>query len=129
MSRTHHLMYIYRRGRQGAITSSFDIKEAHDFCTAIAKTWELRRLPGLFPAVLCKLNDDVYASFSLMIYKSLYTYNNFTILTNIIDDLKQKAPDIKFCHGIKQKIETFLFRSIPHFYIYLRMLHWKWIMR
>lgn len=127
--RTHQLIYIYRRGRQGAITSSYDIKEAHHFCTAIAKTWELRRLPELSPAVLCKLNDNVYTLFSLMIYKSLYTFNDFSFLKNIIDDLKQKAPDLYFRHGIKQKIETFLFCSVPHFYIYLRMLHWKWIMR
>lgn len=124
--KTNLLIYIYRKERQGAITSSFDIEKAYDFCTVIAKTWELSLLPGLSPKVQCKLNDDVYTSFSLMIYKSLFTFNDSIILTNIVDDLKQKAPDLKFYHGIKQKIETFLFRSIPYLFIYLRMQYWKW---
>jgi len=118
---------VYRRGRQGAATSSFNKKKALDFCTVIAKTWELRLLPNLTPKVLRKLNDDIYASFIATIYASLHIFKDTSTLIEILDNLKQKAPDLKFSHGIKQKTETFLFRSMPYFYIILRKLHWKCI--
>lgn len=125
--RTRQLLNLYRKGRQGAITSSFSREKAQDFCTVIAETWKLRSLPGLSPEVLRKLNDNVYALYSSLIYKSLHTIKKASIMTQTINDLKQKAPDLKFTNGMKQKTETFLFWSMPHLYIYLRMLHWKWI--
>ena len=44
--RTSWLLNIYRRGHESA-TFSFNLKKVKDFCTAIAKTWELLRIDGL----------------------------------------------------------------------------------
>ena len=123
--RTTWKLNVYRRGRQGAATASFNKKKALDFCTVITKTWELRLLPNLTPTVLCKLNDDIYASFIATIYASLHIFKDTSVLIEILDDLKQKAPDLKFSHGIKQKTETILFRYMPHLYVILRKLYRK----
>ena len=65
--RTSWLLNIYRKGHESA-TFSFNPKKAKDFCTAIAKTWELTRLEGLSPQVQNKLREDIYASFSMVIW-------------------------------------------------------------
>ena len=41
----------------------------------------------------------------------------------VIDFLQEKAPDIRFQNGKKQKIVSFLYRHIPHIYIHIRYLY------
>ena len=65
--RVSRLLNVYRKGHASA-TYSFNKKKAHDLITVIAGTWKLRKIEGLSPAVLLKLEDDVFTSFSLLIY-------------------------------------------------------------
>lgn len=113
---------IYRK-RQESATFYFNKKKAKDFCTAIAKTWELTRLEGLSIKIQAKLREDVYSSFSMVIWIIVHKIHNFSDRIDIIDFLKQEAPDLWFRNGAKQKVESFLYRYMPHSFIHLRYLY------
>lgn len=126
--RTHWLLNIYRRGHESA-TYSFNKQKAKEFCIVIAKTWELTHLKDLSDAALHKLKDDVYTSFFLMMYSTLYSVHNWSDQLEIIHYLNRQAPALRFTNNIKQKFESFMFSSMPRCYLALRRLHWKWIRR
>ena len=117
--RTNWLLNIYRLGHDSA-TSKFNVKKEKNFCTAIAKTWELTRLPGLTPEMQVKLRNDVYASFSVMLCSTCHAIRKSSERKEIIDYLRQIAPDLAFDNDNKQKFTTFLYRYVPHIYVELR---------
>lgn len=119
--RTSWLLNIYRRGHESA-TFSFNKKKEMDFCTAIAKTWELTYIDGLSTEVQNKLRDDIYISFSMMILK-LRSIKNVSDRIDIIDFLKKQAPDLCFSNVTKQKLVSFMYRYLPHSYIHIRYLY------
>lgn len=117
--RTNWLLNIYRLGHDSA-TSNFNTKKEKDFCTSIAKTWGLRQLPGLTPAVQIKLRNDVYTSFTVMICSTCHVIRKASERKEIVDYLKQIARDLTFDQGKKQRLISWLFRSMPHTYVELR---------
>lgn len=124
--RTSWLLNIYRRGHESA-TFSFNKRKVRDLCTAIAKTWELTYLNNLSPKVQNKLQEDIYASFSMMIWIVVHKIENMSDRMSIIDFMKQQAPDLWFKNGNEQKIESYLYRYTPHLYIYI--IYFKTIMK
>ena len=120
--RTSWLLNIYRRGHDSA-TFSFNKKKAKDFCTAIAKTWELTHLDGLSPKVQNKLQEDVYTSFSAVLWIITHKIDKSSDRIEIFDFLKQQAPDLYFRNGAKQKIDSFMYRHLPHLFIRLRYIY------
>ena len=114
--RTHWLLNIYRKNRGGSATFSFSKKKADDFCIIIAKTWELTRLENLSPQVHYKLQDDVFISLSSLSYATMYHSQDPTLRLEVIKDLRQKAPDLKFTNGMRAKTMSFLLRKAPRFY-------------
>lgn len=114
--RTHWLLNIYRRQRTGSASFSFSKKKAMDFCIVIAKTWELTHIEGLSTRVQKKLRDNIYTSFSAFSYDVLHGIKDSSYRLQLLKYLKQKAPDLAFTNGMKEKILTFLFRYAPHFY-------------
>ena len=116
------LLNIYRK-RQGAATASFDISKAKDFCIAIAKTWELTHLKELTPTTNKKLRNDIWKSFSLMIFLTCYNIKSASERTQVIDFMRKEAPELNFHDGKKQIIATFLYKNIPHAYVYLRYVY------
>lgn len=123
--KTSWLLNIYRKDRPGASTHSFSFKKAKDFCVVIRETWKLRKIKGLPPKVVQKINNDVYTTFSTLIYNTLYTIKNPIDQFEIIKYLNQEVPDLTFTNGCKQKIETLLFKFMPSLYLSIRRLHWK----
>ena len=117
--RASRLLNIYRKGHESA-TYSFNKKKAHDLCISIASTWKLRNIEGLSPQVMKKLNNDIFASFKLLIYLMLYGLQNAKDRDEIYSFLRSKVPDIEFSDGYIQKITSFLFNSSPHFYFFIR---------
>ena len=120
--RTTWLLNIYRRGHESA-TFSFNKRKVRDLCTAIAKTWELTHLNDLSPKVRNKLQEDVYASFSMMIWIMIHKIENMSDRMEIMDFMKQLAPDLWFRNGTKQKIDSFMYRHLPHLFIHLRFIY------
>lgn len=121
--RASWLLNIYRCGHDSAASTIFTKKKAKDFCTAIAKTWELKDLNGLSAKEQNKLREDIYISFSKMICKTAHEIDNAADRIEIIDFLKSQAPDLHFRNGKKQKIFTFFFKHFPHSLIRLRYLY------
>lgn len=113
------LLNIYRRGHESA-TYSFNKQKAKDLCIAIASTWKLRHLEDLSPAIQRKLNDNLFASFSLLIYYMLIDLKSYSASKEIFDFLRHEVPDLFFSNGIKQFVTSVLFKYSPHFYFTIR---------
>ena len=120
--RTSWLLNIYRRGHESA-TFSFNKKKEMDFCTAIAKTWDLTHLEDLSPEVQDKLREDIYTSFSAMIWVVVHKIENTSDRIEILNYLKQQAPDLWFKNGIKQIILSYMYRYLPRTFLCLRYLY------
>lgn len=123
--RASWILNIYRNGHTTAASSTFDIKKAKEFCTAIAKTWELKDLNGLSAKEQNKLHEDVFISFSKMICNIAHEIENSSERKEITDYIIQQVPDLRFNNGVKQRFITFMFGNFPHTYIFLRVLYAK----
>lgn len=117
--RVSRLFNVYRKGHASA-TYSFDKKRAHDLVQVIAGTWKLRQMEGLSPEVLKKLEDDVFASFSLLIYFMLYGMKDGKARQEVFEYLKKEVPDLNFTNGKKQKATWFLYKLSPKLYFGIR---------
>jgi glycosyltransferase involved in cell wall biosynthesis len=117
--RTSWLLNIYRTERQGAATTLYSSLKAKHFIIAIANTWKLRHINGLSSNVLYKLEEDVYTSFRMMVYCTLYGIEQHSERNNIMDYLNSSIPDLYFSHSIKQRFLSFMIRKAPHFYFTL----------
>ena len=117
--RASRLLNIYRKGHESA-TSSFDKKKAKDLCIAIAETWELRHIESMSAAAQKKLNNDIFASFSLLIYWMLRNNMNDADRKEIFIFLQHKVPDLFFSNGLKQIVTSILFKYAPNFYFTIR---------
>lgn len=106
------LLNIYRKGRTSAATASFNKNKAHDFCIAIAKTWNLTKYVK-DREILTKLQNDVFVSFSFLICLVAYCFNDNATRMDIIRFLKKQAPDLSFRNGWYQKISSFLYIHTP----------------
>ena len=122
--RAYWLLNIYRRGHESA-TFSFNVKKTKDFCTALAKTWNLTRLDGLSPKVETKLRENVYISFSAILWIIMHKIDKASERMEIVDFLKQQAPDLSFRNGRKQIFESYMYRNMPHLFIRMRYCHYK----
>lgn len=119
--RTNWLLNIYRRGHESA-TYSFNKKKAKELCIAIASTWSLKAMPDLSAEVQRKLNNNLFASFSLLIYFMLYGINSRRERKEIFKFLRKQVPDLHFADGMKQRVTSWLFNLSPAFYFTLRQL-------
>lgn len=118
--------YIYRTKRPTAITSSFDINKAKDMCISIAKSWELTHLQWIDTLLLNKLKDNIFNHFKVLTLLIAHDINDKKDRHYIIDFLKEKTPEMRFDHGYKQKIASFIFSHWPHCFIHLRYLYGKY---
>ena len=119
--RVSRYMNIYRRGHESA-TYSFNKDKAKDLCIAIANTWKLRQIENLSSKARIKLDNDIFVSFSLLIYLMLYGIKKFKDRNEIFAFLRSEIPDLSFSNGLKQKVTSFLFDNFPHIYFYIRKL-------
>lgn len=94
--RTSWILNIYRRGHESA-TFSFNAKKLKDFCTAIAKTWELTHMENLSPNVLTRLQENVFTSFSVMICAIVHAIETISERIDIIDYLPRSIVDDASC--------------------------------
>ncbi len=119
--RLYYSIYIYRR-RHNSLSSAISKKSITDLNQVIEKLWSLKELDGNTPQIKEKVLDDTFAIFSLNLW---YISNNKDILKHrqvLIKDLKTRIPDLKFSHGIKQKIVSLLYILAPSTYLKLRSI-------
>ena len=123
--RVSWLLNIYRR-HDTAATISFNKRKEKDFCTAIAATWQLIYLKEISPIARQKIHDDMYISFSRMISTTVREIEKASDRIEIVDYLREKAPDLYFRNGMKQKLFSFVFSHFPHTYIWIRYVYAKY---
>ena len=117
--RVSRYMNIYRKGHPSA-TYSFNLNKAKDLCIAIANTWKLKRIENLSPAVKYKLDNDIFVSFSLLIYFMLYGIKSPKEREEIFAFLRNEVPDLSFSNGLKQKVTSFIYNKWPNMYFLIR---------
>ena len=69
-----------------------------------------------------KLLDNIFTTFTLLIYFMLYGIKDIADRKDIFAFLHKQVPDLKFNNGMKQRLTSFLFRYSPHFYFYIRIV-------
>ena len=121
---TSWLLNIYRKGHESA-TYSFNKKKTKDFCIAIAKTWELTQLEEISIKIQKRLRDNIYISFSTVIWIIVHKIEKTSDRIDIINFLKQQAPDLWFKNGTKQILESFLYRYQPYLLLFLKCIYAK----
>lgn len=119
--RVSRLLNIYRRGHESA-TFSFNSRKAKDLCIAIASTWKLKKIETLSPDVRNKLENNIFASFSLLIYFMLYGIKSSKERKEIFAFLRKEIPELSFSNGLKQKVTSVLYNDCPNFYFWIRKL-------
>ncbi len=117
--RTSRLLYIYRTGRRGAATSSFNFKKGKDFSIAISKLWKLTNHSNYSHKNIQKINDGIFISFSLLNCMMVHALkvSDCKILLHF---LMEECPNLHFTNGFKQLFVSFLYRRCPSTFIYLR---------
>lgn len=116
-------MYIYRTGNMLSVTSYFDKRSGMDFGTAIGKTWELTHTKDLSPMIATKLKQDVFISFSMLFCVVVHNISRPSERMEILNNIRNVAPNMCFDDGIKQVFVSFMFRKMPHVYMTLRSLY------
>ena len=121
--KTSWLLYIYRKNRPGAATTMFTVKKSRSYCIAMSATWNLKHTRGLSHAALYKLEEDVYTSFCMMVYHTIYKLNKKEDRHKVIDILKSEAPQLFFTHGIRQKLTSIMLHYMPYTFIDLYYIY------
>lgn len=120
-----HLLYYIYRIRQRSCTYSFTMKNALDYNTAIANSWRLMSLDDMPKRVLCQQKKNIYLFFNYAIDCIIGVFREPSERKEIIDDLIKKVPDLHFAGGLKTKIVSVLFRTMPYTYIKWRLFNTK----
>ena len=108
-------LLIYRWGNPSQSTMYFNNKKAKDLCIVIQRIWSFTKLNNLSAASRQKQKDITYAYFYRLL--SATTYGHIKELSTqfrVIDYMKQLEPKLSFQNGMKQKICTLMYRSMPH---------------
>ena len=117
------LLYVYRQFRPGAATTMFTVEKSRSYCVAMAATWNLRQIMDLSSTTLYKLEEDVYTSFSMMVYHTIYKLKKMRDRHKVMDILKSEVPQLNFTHGFRQKWTSFMIKYMPYIYIDLYYLY------
>lgn len=114
-------MIIYRCRDTSVSFSTYNVKKAKNYCVAIAKIWELSKLEGLSTITRRKQIDIVFRYFRSLTFKITYGHiKDITQITEVIDYMKQLAPDLEFKNGFKQRFYTWMYRHTPHTFLLSR---------
>lgn len=112
---------IYRYGHD-SVSSSFPIRRAKDMCISRAKVWELTKMKGLTPEIRQNLENVAFEIICSLISATAYGHLKKTEMFEVIDFLKEKAPDLNFNNGFKQLLWSHLIKRCPHIFIYTNYL-------
>ena len=122
--RTEWYMIIYRQRDTSVTFSLYNVKKAENLCVAIARIWELTKTTKLSLTTRKKQKDVVFRYFYSFTRKITYGHiKDISQVIQIIDYMKQLAPDLKFENGFRQRYNTFMFRYFPHSLIKIRYYH------
>jgi glycosyltransferase involved in cell wall biosynthesis len=115
---TSQTIYIYRQ-RAGSICSTVNMSKILDMNKVLACLWEMYT-GQTEKAVNAQLMNTLFVTFSNETW--FITHNNQLLArsSEIVNDLRQRIPDLHFTGGLEEKIVSFLFRLMPKSYFRLR---------
>ncbi len=119
--RVRSLLYIYRMGHS-SITSTMTPKKAMDLNKGIEHVWHLREMDGISEVERQRLTDNLFVTFSFLLWCVSHNSNVLNKRRAIVSDLRRRVPDLWFSNGIKQRLVSLLFRLMPNTYLKLRSL-------
>ena len=124
--KTPWLLNIYRiRLASASNLSTFNLKKAHDFCIAIAKSWELyKNMEGLLPETKKRQKTLIYISYNNFLYRVLFKLDKISDKVEVLEYLHQLVPDIEFNYSIKQRMGNILYQISPSLYVIIQK--WMW---
>ena len=117
--KTDSLFYLYRQ-REQSICSTLDARKIYDLNTVIARLWNMRQEMKLTAKEDEKYMDVIFTTFSITQWYITQYDNLFRERHQLIADLKQKVPDLRFPYTKKQRSVTFFYRLMPCKYLWLR---------
>ena len=116
-----HLLYYIYRIRSRSCTYSFTMKNAMDYNTAIANSWNLLKLENLPKRVRKKINKNLFLFFNYAVDCIIGVFRQSSERKEIIRDMKQKVPELSFGGGFTQIFTTIMYRLMPLTYIRCRL--------
>lgn len=119
-------LIIYRIRQQSIITSSFNKKKGLDYSIVVSELWKLSKNKRLDIQLQQKLKNDTFTFYKVLI-DTISLCNNLknSEKLEIINYLKELAPDLSFRNGTKQSLYTFAIHRIPSTFIYFRRVYAK----
>jgi glycosyltransferase involved in cell wall biosynthesis len=120
-----HLLYYIYRIRQRSCTYSFTMKNAMDYNTAIAHSWQLTEMDGLPERVVRKQRQNIYLFFKYAIDCIIGVFRDSSERKKIVDDLIRKVPDLRFTGGVGASLASVMFRTMPYTYVQWRLFNTK----
>jgi glycosyltransferase involved in cell wall biosynthesis len=120
-----HLLYYIYRIRQRSCTYSFTMKNAMDYNTAIAHSWQLTEMEGLPERVVKKQQQNIYLFFNYAIDCIIGVFRDPSERKKIVDDLTRKVPDLRFTGGLGAIVASEMFRTMPYTYVQWRLFNTK----
>ena len=120
-----HLLYYKYRIRQRSCTYSFTMKNAMDYNTAIAHSWQLTGLTGLPDSVCRQMKCNIYVLFNYAVDCIIGVFRDSSDRKKIIGDLVSKVPELSFKGGLGPRVVSILFRTMPYSYVEWRLFNTK----
>lgn len=111
--------YIYRQHR-GSIGNALNTKNIIDTNRVMEILWKMKNDPLITTEVQNNLADTLYTTFKHYKWRILLNDNIYSERREIIRDLINRIPDLRFSHGYKQVATTMLFRLMPYRYFEIR---------
>lgn len=112
--------YIYRQ-RPKSILSSLNKEKMIDLNFVMAHFWNLMKETDN-TLVKSRLQDIVFKTFILYKWRIILNKDLYKERNDILNDLRNRIPDLHFYHGIKQITTTFFIKFMPHHYFWLRYI-------
>lgn len=122
--KTQWLLNIYRK-RPESITGTFTKSHVRDFGIALGATWDLQLSTNLPSQVRYQLEENVFVSFSLLIYNIIKTLKTSSEREEAVKIINSVAPHLNFRHNLRQKMTTFLLKNFPFVFIDFYYLYSK----
>ena len=124
--RAYWMLNVYRI-RESSITDvkSFNMKQAKDFTTSIAKTWELRKMEGLSSLMEEQIKKKLYVTYSSLLFRILYKTEKSSDQLKMIKHLKENTSDLIYSDTYIQRIGNWLYKLSPRLYIIAQKWAWK----
>ncbi len=116
--KTNQIVCVYRVGHV-SITSSMNKAKLKDLNNSICRLWNLQYSLELPTAIIDKLRDNVFSALSFELWCISHSKTLFEDYEVLLDDLKNRIPDLSFKKGCKQRFVSYMFWRHP--YIYLKI--------